>query len=77
MQVLQEGVVLFGVGVFEGRLVGGVGGVFEGGPSGVQEVFGVGGAVRGGGDFGLLGLGPGGEGDVEGFLARGLLGAGL
>ena len=34
-------------------------------------MLGVGGPLRGGGDFDLLGLGPGGDGDVEGFLGEG------
>ena len=42
MERLQEGVPGFGAGVFEGGEVGGVGGVLEGGPSGVQEVLGFG-----------------------------------
>ena len=36
-------------------------------------MLGLGGVVRGGGDFDLLGLGPGGDGDVEGFLGGGRL----
>ena len=57
----------------EGGHIDVFGGLLEGGFPGVQEVLGFGGVVRGGGDFDLLGLGPGGDGDVEGFLGGGRL----
>ena len=76
VQVLEEGVPVFGGGVFEGGHIDVFGGLLEGGFPGVQEVLGFGGVVRGGGDFDLLGLGPGGDGDVEGFLGGGSLAGG-
>ena len=73
---VEEGVPQCGGGVFEGGHIDVFGGLLEGGFPGVQEVLGFGGVVRGGGDFDLLGLGPGGDGDVEGFLGGGSLAGG-
>ena len=64
---------MFWAGVFESGHIDVFGGLLEGGFPGVPEVLGLGGVRRCGGDFHLLGLGPGGDGDVEGFLWGGSL----